>query len=144
MLIAKGFNVGFTLASGKKIKAPAGYGLLHDPSGKDWARCSGLVVPFAKGGDEIDDKLAKEYFGHAPREGELRLPPKALSSWRKLGVATEVLYTRRRPGRLPADYADQYFHPFKGGKATLYRLGRMLRIELGAGCSWTWRGVVSP
>jgi hypothetical protein len=143
MLICKGFSVSFVLASGKKVKAPGGYGLLHDPSGRDWAKCSGLVAPFQKGGGEIDDREAKDYFGHAPREGALSLPPRALSSWKKLGVVSEILYTRRRPGRLPADHQDQYFHPFKG-TATLYRRGRMLRLELGADCSWSWRGIVRP
>jgi hypothetical protein len=144
MLICKGFSVSFVLASGKTVKAPAGYGLLHDPSGKDWAKCSGLVVSFEKGGDEIDDKLAKEYFGHPAREGELQLPPHSLSSWKKLGVAKEILYNRRRPGNLPAAHQDKYYHPFDKGTATLYRLGRMLRIELGPGCEWSYRGIVRP
>ena len=143
MLICKGFSVSFELVSGKTVKAPASYGLLHDPSGKDWPKCSGLVAPFEKGGDEIDDRLAKEYFGHTAREGEMALPPRALSSWRKLGVAAKILYFRRRPGNLPAEHRDEYFHPFKG-TATVYRLGRMLRVELGPNCSWTWRGVISP
>ena len=143
MLIAKGFSVSFLLVSGKKVKAPASYGLLHDPSGKDWPRCSGLVAPFSKGGEEIDDKLAREYFGHAPREGELTQPPRALSSWRKLGVVEEILYYRRRPGNLPADHKGEYYHPPKG-TATVYRLGRLLRLELGPNCLWNWRGIVSP
>ena len=143
MLICKGFSVSFKLSSGKTVKAPGGYGLLHDPSGRDWAKCSGLVSPFSKGGSEIDDAKAKEYFGHPPREGALSLPPRSLSSWRKLGVATEILYTRRRPGKLPAENRDKYFHPFKG-TAMVYRLGRMLRVELGPGCEWTERGIVKP
>jgi hypothetical protein len=143
VLICKGFSVSFVLASGKRVKAPVSYGLLHDPSGRNWAKCSGLIAPFSKGGDEIDDKLAKDYFGHTPREGELRLPPRSLSSWRKLGAATEILYYRRRPGNLPAEHKDSYFHPFKG-TATVYRLGKMLRVELGPGCDWSYRGIVRP
>ena len=87
MIICKGFSVSFKLANGKTVKAPGGYGLLHDPSGRDWAKCSGLVCSFSKGGDEIDDAAARDYFGHTPREGTMRLPPRSLSAWRKLGVA---------------------------------------------------------
>ena len=133
----------FKLANGKTVKAPGGYGLLHDPSGRDWAKCSGLVCSFSKGGDEIDDAAARDYFGHTPREGTMRLPPRSLSAWRKLGVAVEILYTRRRPGKLPAENQDKYYHPFKG-TATVYRLGRMLRVELGPGCEWNYRGIVRP
>lgn len=143
VLICKGFSVSFKMENGKTIRAPAGSGLLHDPSGVSWNKCSGLVAPFSKGGDEIDDRLAKEYFGHTPREGEMSLPPKSLSAWKKLGVTTEILYTRRRPGRLPANDADRYTHSFEG-TATVYRLGRLLRLELGSSCSWTWRGIVTP
>jgi hypothetical protein len=144
MLIAKGFSVSFKLTNGKMVRAPGGYGLLHDPSGKDWPKCSGLVASFSKGGGEIDDRLAKDYFGHAPREGELSLPPRALSAWKKVGAVAEILYTRRRPGRLLADHQDEYFHPFEKGTPTLYRRGRMLRLELGPNCEWSWRGVVRP
>jgi hypothetical protein len=144
MLICKGFAVSFKLASGKTVKAPGGYGLLHDPGGKDWAKCSGLIAPFSKGGSEIDDAKAKDYFGHTARGGELKLPPRSLGEWKKLGVVSEILYTRRRPGRLPADHQDRYYHPISNGTATLYRRGRMLRIELGPGCDWSYRGIVSP
>jgi len=148
MLIAKGYAVRVLLERGANqvwVAAPASYGLLHDPSGTDWSKCSGLVAPFSKGGGELDDGDAKSYFGHAPREGELALPPKALSRWKRLGVITEIEYTRRRPGNLPADHKAPYYHPFEQGKLpTLYRLGRLLRFEMGPGCVWNWRGIVRP
>jgi hypothetical protein len=129
--------------SGKVVRAPGGYGLLHDPSGRDWAKCSGLVIPFETGGDEIDDNAARQYLGYPAREGQVILPPKALSAWKRIGPALEIFYFRRRPGRLPSIHRDQYYHPFKGA-ATVYRRGRIFRVELGPGCEWNVRGIVKP
>jgi hypothetical protein len=144
VLIAKGYTVSFTLAAGGTVKAPAGYGLLHDPTGRSWAKCSGLVCSFRKDGDEIEDGEAKSYFGKDPLGGELALPPKSLSEWKKLGPVTEIRYTRKCPGR-KCDNAAAYYHPFEQGKLPmLYRRGKMLRLELGSGCEWNYRGIVRP
>ncbi len=143
-LICKGFAVQFVMYGGGTIKAPASYGFLHDPSGKHFGKCSGLVAPFSKGGGEIDDGAARDYFGHPAREGEVTLPPRALSEWKRIGVVQEILYTRRRPGGLPAINQDHYYHPVEGGKATLYRRGKLLRVELGGHCVWNVRGIVRP
>jgi hypothetical protein len=144
MLIAKGYKVTVVLESGRHVTAPAAYALLHDPAGRDWPRCSALVAPFRKGGGEIRNREAESYFGSRPREGSVSVPPRALSVWRRVGAAVQILYSRRRPGNLPAAHKADYEHPFKEGKATLYRRGRELRIELGRGCVWNWRGFVTP
>jgi hypothetical protein len=145
-LIAKGYAVTFKLAGGKTVKAPSGYAFLHDPSGKYWPACSGLVAPIGrKLGTAVDHAAGKEYFGHDPMAGELGVsPPKALSAWKRLGEVDEVLYTRRRPGGLKAYAGGLYYHPIEKGTAHAYRLGRLLRIELGSGCVWNWRGIVKP
>jgi hypothetical protein len=144
MLIAKGYTVLFVLSSGRTAKPAASYGLLHDPSGRDWPACSGLVAPFSKGGDEVENSEARKYFGHTAREGKAVLPPRSLSAWTKVGVVDEVLYTRTRPGHLPASHRGTYYHPIEKGTATLYRRGRLYRVELGRGCVWNERGVVRP
>jgi hypothetical protein len=145
MLIAKGYAVTAILKTGKHVKAPAGYAMLHDPSGKYWPACSGLVAPIArKSGEAVSCGPAQDYFGHEPLGGEVDVPPRALSQWKSLGEIDELLYTRRRPRGLPASNAGPYFHPIEKGTARLYRLGRMLRIELGSGCVWNWRGIVKP
>jgi len=144
MLIAKGYRVNLKLENGRKVRAPASYGLLHDPSGRDWAKCSSLIAPFQKTGDEVSDGEAKSYFGSEPREGRIALPPKSLGAWHRVGPVVEIEYTRRRPGRLPADHQADYYHPFEGKHPMLYRIGKLLRLELGSGCSWNWRGLIRP
>lgn len=150
MLIAKGFAVTFIMDDGRRIKAPAGYALLHDQDGTDFPRCSGFVMPFQHSArdPEVDNATARTYFGHQPFRGSAAAPPRALSAWRRVGdlddmEVDEILYTRRRPRSLPVTHGARYFHPFKG-RATLYRHGRLFRIELGAGCVWNARGVVTP
>jgi hypothetical protein len=144
VLICKGFAVSFVMENGKTVRAPASYGFLHDPSGRDFSKNSGLVAPFSKGGGEIDDGAARDYFGHPAREGEIALPPRSLGEWTRVGRVTEILYARRRPGRLPASNKADYYHPIEHGTATLYRRGKLLRVELGANCEWNARGIVKP
>jgi len=144
MLIAKGYKVTLVLEAGRRVAAPASYALLHDPAGRDWPRCSALVAPFRKGGGQIENSEAKSYFGSDPRAGSVTMPARSLSGWRRVGAVEQILYSRRRPGNLPASHKADYEHPFKEGKATLYRRGRLLRVELGPGCVWNWRGFVTP
>jgi hypothetical protein len=146
VLIAKGYRVRFVLFGNRSVRAPAGYALLHDPSGHAWPKCSGLCAPFTKTKETVDDREARSYFGFfsdAPGLGKLVLPPKDLGSWKRVGEVDEILYTRARPNRLRSSHQADYFHPFEG-KAVLYRRGRLLRIELGRGCVWNWRGIVRP
>jgi hypothetical protein len=145
VLICKGFAVSFIMKSGRKVSAPAGYGFLHDPSGSSWARGSGLVAPFQKRGDEISNSAARSYFGNDPKGGAIALPPKSLGAWKRVGEVAEILYTRRRPAKLPTAHADDYYHPIsESARVTLYRRGRLLRVELGSGCVWNERGIVKP
>jgi hypothetical protein len=143
--ICKGFAVSFVMDDGRRVRAPASYGFLHDPSGRTFPSCVGLVAPFAKGGDEIDNAEARDYFGYDPRDGTIApVPPRSLGAWRRVGRVEEILYTRRRPGRLPAKHRASYYHPIEAGTATLYRLGNLLRVELGSNCEWNARGIVRP
>ena len=140
MLIAKGYSASFKMEGGGTVRGAPGAALLHDPTGRTWPSCSGLVLPFRKTRQPLEDAEAAKYFGEGPLRGELvGLPPKALREWRRLGEVREVLY--RRTGR----HADSFFHPIAEGKRVmLYRRGRALRLELGGGCTWNWRGIVKP
>jgi hypothetical protein len=138
MLIAKGYSPSFEMVAGKIVRAPKGAALLHDPTGRAWPSCSGLVMTFTKGGGPIEDRDAEDYLGVGPLRGSLEVPPKALREWKPLGEVEVVNY--RRIGK----HAAPYYHPIEGGKALLYRRGRALRIELGSGCVWSWRGIVRP
>jgi hypothetical protein len=137
MLIAKGTRIGLILASGKTLK-PGGV-LLHDPEGEDWPRCSGLIMPIERTSRPINGTTrAKEYIGRNVRLGWVNTPPKQLSAWHRIGkVVGAIDYTRS------GKHADDYRHDFKED-VTAYRRGRAVRLELGSGCTWNWRGFVRP
>jgi hypothetical protein len=139
MLIAKGYSVSFKMIEGGTVRGGAGAALLHDPSGKTWPSCSGLVASFKKGLGPIKNNTAEEYLGMPALRGEINLPPRRLSEWSYVGEIAVVNY--RRIGK----HASPFYHPIEGGKAKLYRWrGRVLRMELGSGCVWNWRGIVTP
>jgi hypothetical protein len=138
------------MVEGGTIKAPASYAFLHDPAGKYWPSCSALIAPLDRRYDEeVSHGPGQQYFGHKPLAGETpdigKLPSfKAISKWKYLGEIEEIYYTRMRPRGLPNYAKDRYKHPIENGRALLYRRGRMLRIELGSGCVWNWRGIIKP
>ena len=145
MLIAKGYRVIFKMTNGRTVRAPAGYAMLHDEDGRDWSRCSALIMPIRPSREPLSGaSKARTYFGHTPVAARAELPPKSLSEWRKVGTIGEVLYSRRRPRGLPTSHQADYFHPIEKGTATLYRRGRWYRMELGSGCQWNWRGIIKP
>jgi hypothetical protein len=152
MLVCKGNRVKFVLKDGTKISARGS--MLHDPSGRYWAKCSLLIVSFQRSGRlATDDERAgapREYLGrtHQARVGSVSLPPKPLSEWELVGELDEILYVR--PGRKAP---GSFFHKFGGrrietfwrkGKARLYKLGRSYRVELGHRCLADDRGIVTP
>lgn len=153
-LVSKGTRVGFDLKDGEEIDAPAGYGMLHDPTGHHWARCSLLIAPFRRGTVVDPDEVpsyAKAYLGrkYRPHVGEVTLPNKSLNGWERLGEVGRIWYTR---GGTKAPFRFQHpigkktaFSIFRGkDTATLYRQGRYYRVQLGRGCVLDDRGIVHP
>jgi hypothetical protein len=163
MLIVKGYRVSFVMAGGRAVKPPASYALMNDESGSDWPRCSGLVGPIKSTSRRpISNSAAKSYFGHQPYDFRADIPSgdeRHLRNWKYVGELEKILYTRRRANRAPTEHADDYFHPIRQdgpgilakllsfvlpAGAKLYRRGRWYRMELASGCTWNWRGIVSP
>ena len=147
MLLAKGWAVALTLESGRKVRGAHGAALLHDESGRDWPKCSGLVMPVRKTKRPLSDSNAKRYFGNEynVREAVVTLPTQQLSAWDLIGHVTQIDYSRL------GQYEDDFYHPFsrtgwiwKSPYPRLYRLDRKLRLDLGSGCVWNWRGIVTP
>ena len=141
MLIAKGSNVRLVLADGRSVRAPGG--MLHDPNGKAWPRCSVLVGPFQKGREPIQKDLgARKYFGadYNASLGSANIPDdKNLDGWKKVGDVRQIFYVRT--GNV---YGGTLFqHPFKP-HAKLYRLGKWHRLELGSWCSLDEAGFRKP
>jgi hypothetical protein len=127
--------------------------MLHDHTGKTWPKCSLLFSPFQKKGISIDDppKEARWFYGRAYdlSKGSVHIPPRALSTWSRVDASDNIQYTR--PGtRAPGDYEHLFGKRRwqalyrKGKLPTLYRLGRLYRLELGSGCIVDDRGIVSP
>ena len=165
MLVTQGYRVSFIMAGGKTVKPPASYALMHDESGRDWPRFSGLVGAVktaGRSGEPISDRAAKDYFGYAPCAFEASIPSgdeRHLRNWKSVGDVEEILYSRRRSNGAPAKHRGDYYHPIRQkvpgllsrllsfvlpAGAKLYRRGRWYRIELASGCVWNWRGIVSP
>ena len=154
MLIAKGFRVICEMKHGRTVRAPANCALLHDESGRDWPSCSAIVMPIqtSRNDEPVDDRAAHSYFDAQPMGGRGETPPRNLSQWKSCGEIADLLYTRRRPRRLPGQLQDDYYHPIEHGEAWLYRLmpypggyrPHIYRIELGSGCKWNWRGIIRP
>lgn len=153
MIIVKGRSVSFDLVDGGKVDAPAAYGMMHDPTGRAWKKNSVLVAPFEKLGDEVDgDKYSRDYLGHThlTHAGDVKLPPKALSSWTYEGEVERIWYTRT--GRKNGGKRFQHAFNKMGlqrlvrgrGKARLYSLRGVYRLELSRGAVLDSRGYVFP
>lgn len=140
MLILKGRGVRFVLEGGRSVRVAGG--MLHDPDGKDWPRCSVLVGPYDRGQKAARATLgARKYLGRPEGLlGAADVPDdRSLDSWSEIGKAERIYYVRH--GEI---YGGQLFqHPFKR-HPTLYRQGKWARLELGRFCIMNERGFVSP
>lgn len=149
MLIAKGTAVMVKLVGERGRRALPG-AMLHDPTGRAWPKCSLLVTSFKKTDAPVDDGDASDYFGrrYEQRKGEVVLPPKALGEWTEVGQVEKLFYVRgglSHPGGYFHDVGKRtLWNLFRSGKATLYKHGRVHRIELSKGCVADSRGVVYP
>lgn len=143
MLIAKGYKVGFKRSNGQALRMPTSSALLHDPTGKSWSKCSGLVAGFRRERLEIDDKSAYDYFNYDPNGGKIQLPPKSLSQWKSRGHVSYIQYTRPGDKEGPGFENARYEHTF-AEPVRVYQRGSLWRLELGPDCVWNWRGIVKP
>jgi hypothetical protein len=153
-LLCKGTAVSFEMQEGGTVVAGRAKGMFHDPTGRDWAKCSLLIAPYRMEGYAEDDDVpgyARAYKGrnHRMRHVSLELPDKGLDGWSNEGQIKKLWYTRdgtKRPGR--------YYHPigkktvfsiFRGkDAATLYQKGVYYRVQLGRACLLDDRGIVYP
>ena len=154
-LLCKGKDVSFKMKEGGTIAAPRGYGMLHDPAGTNWAKCSLLIAPFKDLGRMDDESkapgYARSYMGrkYHLRSGEVELPNKSLEGWKNEGEIAEIFYTRggtKMPFRFRHPFGKRtFFSIFRGNdSATLYKQGRYYRVQLGRSCLLDDRGIVHP
>lgn len=156
MIVVKGTRVAFDMKGRRHGPEPdivchATYGLMRDPDGRAWPRCSALVGPFRRGGPEVESAYARRWMGRrvVTRKGAVTLPPRALSAWKVLGEV-EVLYYLRpgssHPGMYKHAFNKDLLHKLVFGKTKvlLRRRGRFYRIEMGDRCTIDDRGFVAP
>jgi hypothetical protein len=146
MLMVKGTRVAFDMQEGGEVIVRSKSGMMHDPKGIAWPRCSLLVGPFQRTGHhpEREGADARAYFGrsYSLLQGQVASPPpRALSSWEKLGPVEQIWYTRTG-----SRFTGKFRHPFnqpgvvtqifkgKGRPPILYAHGSFLRLEMQAGC----------
>ena len=148
-MIRKGSRVLFVLADDTEVEPPASYAMLHDPTGRYYHPRAVLVGPIDKGPVESDPpEEAVDYLGssHVVHRGNVELPPRALSAWKKLGALRSgpgegregIFYVRT--GKKLASPTRSKRHTFNDsaleralfgrGRATLYLWGDWLRLQL--------------
>jgi hypothetical protein len=141
MLIAKCYAVTMHLKDGGVVRAPKGAALLHDPTGKFWPKTSCLISTFTRAGKKLDEPKDEERAWavdpDAVREGSLNTPPRRGAGWVRVGNVISIDYTRK------GTHGDQFEHEFKRPVA-LFRRGRVMRLELGKGAVFNWRGFCNP
>jgi hypothetical protein len=144
MIVDKGEDVGWILSDGREVNAPRSAGLLHDPEGHKWPKCSFLVMTYrrstALATDDERSGYPKNYFGkdYEACVSIINTPPKSNDEWDLVGEVKKIFYWR--PGRYEGTYKHEINKPrgiyrvmfwFKGkGKATLFKRGRAYRMDL--------------
>jgi hypothetical protein len=150
MLIAVGWSVRIPLLEGGTATGAPHAALLHDPTGRHWSKCSGLVTTITKRGEACDDERALKYLGTTAHQGTAALPPRDLGAWKMIGHAASILYSRhgKNAGKYEHEFGQHRVAGFVVGVSDsgprVYARGAALRIELGAGCVWDERGIVAP
>ncbi|MDE2022188.1 MAG: hypothetical protein KGI71_04760 [Patescibacteria group bacterium] len=146
MLIARGHHASFELEDGRTVRGAGGAEILQDETGADLPKNVVLVVALRRTGKPLGDVPAevRRHFGpdYQPLEGRATLPPLS-TGWRLVGRVREARYSRR------GQYDGDWEHAFGqrrlfGGRAelpSLYRRGEALKLVLGDGQWWDWRGV---
>lgn len=159
-MICMGRKVVLVMKNGREIEPPLRYGMLHDPSGVYWPKCSLLIAKFTQGKHLSDDSDGKNYFGRKStfKEGFIDLPPRDLDRWTRVGEIDEIFYDRA--GEKAPGFFQHRFHKPRGlwkpifkvwgvfskkitDPIVVYRLGRAYRIELPT-CIIDDRGVAAP
>lgn len=153
-IIIKGSNVQFEMKrpegapsatdapkkiSGKLVKLPTNYGIIHDPEGEHFDKCECFFGPHKSTTRTVEmTPKAKAYMGPSyPATFAVVDVPQG--PWNSVGEVAQIFY--KRPGR----YQGRYFHPFKTGYGpSLFKSGRYYRLALPGGCIVDDRGFVFP
>jgi hypothetical protein len=139
MILIKGKQVKMEMANGKIVRAPASYGIIHDPDGSQLPKCFVFIGPYKTSKKPVEmTGDAKSYFGsdYKPTSAVVDVPR---GPWKSMGDVVQIFY--KRPGK----YAGKYFHLFdKRTTVLLSKCRNHFRLELPGGCIVNWRGFVYP
>jgi len=128
------------LTDGRTVRPPRGAALMHDPAGKAWPKTSCLITTFSRTGKTLTDPKEEERAWatnpDAVRGGSVNAPSYR-GGWKKIGLVKSIDYSRR------GAHADKFEHEFKR-PVPLYQKGKAMRLELGKGAQFNWRGFVDP
>jgi len=145
--------------SGKMIQ-PRG-AMIHDPSGRDWPKCSLLIVPVGrsrvrKATDEEYEGAPKHYLGrdHNPKVVQVTFPSSSTAEWKRIGELRRIDYVRGGT-KAPGGYKHhinkprgvyRVTHLLRGGDqpVVVSKLGSAYRLDLPNGCIIDDRGIVYP
>lgn len=152
MIEVKGTHVVLELDTGRSLRIPGRYGLMHDPSGRAWPRCEVLIGPFMRErrpAAKVPD-TARAYFGRKATvlEGSVVLP--ARRGWTDVGTMKggRIYYWRggtKHPGPFKHRFNKDWSSIVLGKRSVVVRRqGRFLSIALGTGCVLDDRGFVIP
>lgn len=162
-LICMGRHVIMELEDCDDVELPARWGMLHDPSGTFWPKCSLLFCKFSQGSESDSSDEGVGYFGkHADVcRGQTKMPlPDLHDGWREVGIVKQIFYERagtKAPGRFKHKFNDPrgwmwLVALFKRRVAetppVLFEYNqngmRALRLELPDGCAVDDRGIALP
>jgi hypothetical protein len=162
-LICMGRNIVFDIDECGSIELPMRWGMLHDPDGVYWPKCSLLFTHFHQGKERDDSDEGAGYFGkraNVRRGCADEIPPHDLHhGWHEVGIVNQIYY--ERAGR----HAGRYKHKFNDPRGWMWLVALFksktaktppvlfeynhngvvaLRLELPDGCTVDDRGIALP
>lgn len=141
-VLVKGSKVIFKMKDGRVIRARPSFGIIHDPDGQAFDRCTfyvGPVVHTRRRPDSVPSKAIR-YYGRSYQPHVIQVEVPTHGTWKELGEVVEILYERTRGSQ----YAGKYFHIFKQRSPKLSKNKSYYRLELQGGCIADDRGFVFP
>jgi hypothetical protein len=141
-VLVKGYKVIFKMKDGSRITARSSYGIIHDPEGQVYDRCTvyvGPVVHTKRRPNAVTSK-AKRYYGSKYQPHVVQVEVPTHGPWKPCGEVVEILYERTKGSQ----YEGKYFHIFKRFSPKLLKCKSYYRLELQGGCIVDDRGFVFP
>lgn len=141
-VLIKGSKVVFIMKDDSKIRPSSSSGIIHDPDGQAFDRCTVYVGPvtYTRRRPQSVPSKATRYHGRNYKHRIVEVQVPVDGPWKPLGEVVEILYERTRGSQ----YAGRYFHKFKQRSPRLFKCKSYYRLDLQGGCIVDDRGFVFP